>query len=153
MKKQIRKKLKLIKKNTQIISSILLLIIILPISTYANQNTITKNTNNIRNENENSCYSCKIEIENGKTQKNNFNLNKNNLSNKINNNDKNNNNYTLEDAEIEVLMNIRGILIKTHTITDFKNNPVYIITIKEENKLKTFIVEKDQKPKLIDIEN
>jgi len=130
-------------QNLSNIGLILLILIIMPISTYANSNTnYNVNTKN----NQNYCNRFEVNLENNVKIENNI-----IKSSKINS--KKENEFKLEDAEIQIMMNTRGTLISSHSISDFNNNPVYIIKIKENNKMKTYLVEKEENPKLIEEEN
>lgn len=59
-------------------------------------------------------------------------------------------NLKLEDAEILVMMNSRGILQSSHTIHNLKDEEVFLITVIDDNILRTYLVEQDEKIELVE---
>ncbi len=125
---------KMIEKDKLIaINFILLLFVLSPYYVHATENTLSKNTHpDITTD-----YST-----------NNY---ENSLDNIILKSEKKEN-LTLENAEIYLMMRTRGTLVSSHVIHNFNDEDVYIITIKENGILKTYLIEQDSTIKLVETE-
>lgn len=57
---------------------------------------------------------------------------------------------TLDNAEIIIMMNYRGELYSSKMIHNLNNEEVFIITIKEDGFLRTYLIEQDESIELIE---
>jgi len=57
---------------------------------------------------------------------------------------------TLESAEIMLMMENRGELYSSHIIHNLNNEEVFIITIKEDELLKTYLIEQSGSMELVE---